>query len=193
VADGAELRLAESHDSEHVGTLTDSAHQIILPSLVRMIHYFSHMPIVTLENGKKYEISDDQIKEIEKTVEKKKFQIKNRWTGNVVFESEKTTWKEVIREAIDTGADLTGANLTGADLTDADLTDADLTGADLTGANLTGANLTRANLTDADLTGADLTMCLFYMGGYANENLEALVKAIRTVTKNGKKLEIPNE
>jgi uncharacterized protein YjbI with pentapeptide repeats len=171
------------------------------------------MPIITLENGKKYEVSDDKIAEIEKTVEKKKFQIKNRWTGNVVFESQKTTWKEVIREAIDadanlTGADLTGADLTGADLTRANLTDADLTGADLTRANLTDAdltdadltraNLTGANLTDADLTranltDANLTMCLFYMGGHFKANIEALVKAIRTIKKNGKTLDIPNK
>jgi hypothetical protein len=101
-------------------------------------------------------------------------QIKNWWTGVVIFECECDLDSESLRlgfavkayiekcRADLTRADLTDANLTGADLTGADLTDAnliraDLTGADLTDANLTDANLTRANLTGADLTGADLT------------------------------------
>jgi len=101
-----------------------------------------------------------------------KFEIKNRWSGNVQFACELSA--EIadksyglrlgfaVREAIKADADLTGADLTGADLTGADLTDADLTGADLTDAVLTdavltGADLTDADLTDAVLTGADLT------------------------------------
>jgi uncharacterized protein YjbI with pentapeptide repeats len=106
---------------------------------------------------------------------KVKLQIKNRWTGSVIFELEtennsmrktvdayikqelETKWRADLTRANLTGANLTGANLTRADLTRANLTGANLTGANLTGANLTRANLTRANLTDADLTGADLT------------------------------------
>ena len=59
--------------------------------------------------------------------EKKKIQIKNRWTGVVIMDVEAETL---------IGADLSGANLTGADLTGADLTGADLSGADLSGADL---------------------------------------------------------
>ena len=91
-----------------------------------------------------------------------KFEIKNRWSGNVQFACELSA--EIadksyglrlgfaVREAIKADADLTDA-----DLTDAVLTRADLPRADLTRADLTRAVLTRAVLTDADLTRADLT------------------------------------
>lgn len=70
------------------------------------------------------------------------FQIKHRWTGAVLFESESaTTLREAVLAAVAAWADLAGANLTRADLT----------GADLAGADLTRANLTRANLIWADL------------------------------------------
>ena len=94
-------------------------------------------------------------------------QIKERWTGAVIFEiaavAELTGAKFgarigfAARKAIEDRANLTDANLTGANLTDASLTDASLTDADLRGANLTDANLTGANLTGARLRGANLT------------------------------------
>jgi uncharacterized protein YjbI with pentapeptide repeats len=88
-----------------------------------------------------------------------KLSIKNRWTGEILFEYEKenNTIKDTVLAAIEASADLTDANLTDADLTDANLTDADLTRANLTRANLTRANLTRADLTRANLTRANLT------------------------------------
>ena len=107
-----------------------------------------------------------------------KIEIKNRWTGNILFEylSENNTIKKTVSEAIKSeanlrranlrGADLCGADLRGADLCGADLCGADLCGADLCGAdlrradlrraNLRGADLRRANLCGADLYGADL-------------------------------------
>ena len=75
--------------------------------------------------------------------------IKNRWTGEVIFQSTKTTYKEAIIEKGD-------ANLRGANLYDADLSGANLRGANLCGANLCGANLCDANLSGADLCGANL-------------------------------------
>jgi hypothetical protein len=83
-------------------------------------------------------------------------QIKNRWTGSIIFEysSENNTIKETVLEAIKSGADLSGANLSGSNLTGADLTGADLSGADLYRADLTGAYLTRANLSRANLSRA---------------------------------------
>ena len=92
-------------------------------------------------------------------MKKIKLQIKNRWTGNILFEYEKedNTIRQTIEKAVEAGADLTGAYLTGADLTGADLTGAYLKGAYLKGADLTGADLTGAYLTGADLKGADLT------------------------------------
>ena len=97
-----------------------------------------------------------------------KIEIRNRWTGAVVFEytKEGNTITETVLEAIrrdtdlcDTdlcSANLCDANLRGADLRDANLRDADLCGANLCGADLRGANLCGANLRDANLRGADL-------------------------------------
>ena len=87
-----------------------------------------------------------------------KIEIRNRWTGSVVFEytKEGNTITETVLDAIRRGADLCGANLYGADLRDADLRDADLYGADLRGADLRDANLCGANLCGADLRDANL-------------------------------------
>jgi len=92
-----------------------------------------------------------------------KIEIKNRWTGNILFEylSENNTIKKTVSEAIKSGANLRGANLRGADLCganlcEANLCEADLREADLCGANLRGANLRGADLREADLCGANL-------------------------------------
>ena len=92
-----------------------------------------------------------------------KIEIRNRWTGSVVFEytKEGNTITETVLDAIRRGADLRGADLRGADLRGADLCGADLCGAylcdaDLCGANLYGADLRDADLYDADLRGANL-------------------------------------
>ena len=108
-----------------------------------------------------------------------KIEIKNRWTGNILFEylSENNTIKKTVSEAIKSeanlreanlrGADLRGADLCGADLRRADLCGADLRRADLYEANLRRAdlyeaNLRRANLCGADLCGADLRRADLY-------------------------------
>ena len=87
-----------------------------------------------------------------------KIEIRNRWTGSVVFEytKEGNTITETVLDAIRRGADLRDADLCGADLRDADLCDADLCGADLCGADLRGSNLCDADLCGADLRGSDL-------------------------------------
>lgn len=87
-----------------------------------------------------------------------KIEIKNRWTGNILFEylSENNTIKKTVSEAIKSEANLRRANLCGANLRRANLCGADLYGADLRGADLRRANLRRANLYGADLCGADL-------------------------------------
>ena len=79
---------------------------------------------------------------------KLKIQIKNRWTGSILFEYEKedNTIKDTLIEAVKNDADLRGADLRGANLS----------GADLRGAGLRSANLRGADLRDADLSGADL-------------------------------------
>ena len=65
-----------------------------------------------------------------------KIEIKNRWTGTIIFEYEKenNTIKDTLLEAIKSGAYLRGAYLRDADLRDADLSGADLSVADLSGA-----------------------------------------------------------
>ncbi len=103
-----------------------------------------------LEDVKKY-IAEAENKKEEKVVG---IAIKNRFTGEIIFQSTKTTYKEAIQEK--GGADLRSADLHGADLRSADLRSADLYGADLSGANLRSANLRSANLHGADLRSADL-------------------------------------
>ena len=87
-----------------------------------------------------------------------KIEIRNRWTGSVVFEytKEGNTITETVLDAIRRGADLRDADLCGADLRGSNLRCADLCGADLRGSNLRCANLCDANLCDADLCGAYL-------------------------------------
>ena len=87
-----------------------------------------------------------------------KIEIKNRWTGNILFEylSENNTIKKTVSEAIKSEANLRRANLRGANLRRANLCGANLYGADLRGADLCGANLYGADLRGADLCGADL-------------------------------------
>ena len=87
-----------------------------------------------------------------------KIEIRNRWTGSVVFEytKEGNTITETVLDAIRRGADLRDANLCGAYLRGADLRGANLYGADLRGTDLRGANLRGANLYGADLCDAYL-------------------------------------
>lgn len=89
---------------------------------------------------------------------KVKIQIKNRWTGSILFEYEKedNTIKDTLIEAVKNKADLGGADLYGAYLRGAYLGDADLGDAYLRNADLGNAYLGDAYLLGADLGGADL-------------------------------------
>mgnify|MGYP002359880110 CR=1 FL=1 len=94
------------------------------------------------------------------------FEIKHRFTDEVLFSLECGSLKLCVIAAVKAktyldsanlgGADLGGADLGGADLRGADLRGADLRGADLGGADLRGADLRGADLRGADLGGADL-------------------------------------
>jgi hypothetical protein len=102
--------------------------------------------------------------------EEESIAIKNSWTGNVIFQSTKTTWKEAVEEAVENcdnlhEADLSGADLSGADLYKADLSGANFCEANLSGANFYGANLCEVNLRGANLNGADLQNAKFYGKG----------------------------
>ena len=124
-----------------------------------------------------------------------KIEIKNRFTGKVIFEYSKEnntiaeTVKEFIRKEIADGksradlrwADLSEANLSKADLSGADLSEANLSKADLSGAylrwadlseaDLSGADLSEANLSKADLSGANLSKANLRWANLSNANL----------------------
>ena len=131
-----------------------------------------------IDEIKKY-ISEIETKKEEKTIG---IVIKNRFTGSIIFQSTKSTYKDAIIEKGDAnlngasliGADLSYANLIGANLSDASLSDANLIGANLSYANLSGAdlsdaNLIGANLSDANLSGAELNSAKFYGKGGTKE------------------------
>jgi len=92
------------------------------------------------------------------------FQIKNRFTGAVIFECELSAdvaGKEyrfqlgfAVKKAVEARANLAGAYLADAYLADANLADANLVGAYLAGACLVGAYLAGACLVGANLAGA---------------------------------------
>ena len=85
------------------------------------------------------------------------FEIKNRWTGAVLYRSETAdTVRQAVEEAVKARADLRAANLRDADLRAANLSDADLRAANLSDANLRAADLRDANLSDANLSDANL-------------------------------------
>src|SRR3990167_4445552 len=78
---------------------------------------------------------------------KMKFEIKNQYSGFVIFSLETDSLKLCVEVAIKSGSDLSGAYLSWADLS----------GSDLSGADLSKANLSKANLSWADLSGSDLS------------------------------------
>jgi uncharacterized protein YjbI with pentapeptide repeats len=121
--------------------------------------------------------------ENEKLQEKKEIylEIKNRWTGDIIFKSTKTVWKDAVEEAIKSKAnlsvadlskaDLSGANLSEADLSKANLSGANLSEADLSKADLSGANLSEADLSKANLSGADLSEANLSVADLSEANL----------------------
>ena len=85
-----------------------------------------------------------------------KIEIKNRFTGSVLFEysKENNTIKETLLQALKENAYLRNADLRYADLSNADLSNAYLRYADLSNANLSNAYLRNAYLINADLSNA---------------------------------------
>jgi hypothetical protein len=80
-----------------------------------------------------------------------KFEIKNRFNGELIFEVETTSWKLAVELAIKAKADLRYADLSYADLRYANLSYANLRYADLSYADLRSADLRYADLRSADL------------------------------------------
>jgi hypothetical protein len=110
-----------------------------------------------------------------------KFEIKNRWTDDVMFtaeldaalkkESRGVQLGAAVRLAISADANLARANLADANLADANLADANLADANLAHANLAHANLARANLADANLAHANLADANLAHANLADANL----------------------
>ena len=149
----------------------------------------------TLKN-KEIELTQEEVNEIIKQntspIEEKKvgIAIKNRFTGEVIFQSTKTTWKEAVEEGGTDlrGADLRGADLRGANLRGANLRGADLYGADLYGADLRGADLYGADLRGANLRGAEMQNAKFYGKGGTTKikksQLDDFLKALGVVMED---------
>jgi len=135
-----------------------------------------------------YEKIKDQIEE-EKVKEKKekKIEIKNRWTGDIIFASTKKTFKEAVEEAANE-ANLCEADLRGANLSEANLSRADLSRANLYRANLRGANLYRADLDGANLYRANLREAKFWGRGgntrIKKSQVEEFFKALGVIVED---------
>ena len=107
-----------------------------------------------------------------------KIEIKNRYTGSIIFEytKENNTIKKTVEKAIEekvnlsysdlsysnlrgsdlSYSDLSSSNLRGSDLRGSDLSSSNLIGSDLRGSNLRGSDLSGSNLRDSDLRGSNL-------------------------------------
>ena len=108
--------------------------------------------------------------------------IKNRWTGDIIFKSTKTTLKDAVIQRLASSAnlrdaDLSDANLSGAHLIGAHLRDTNLSDADLSDADLRRANLIVADLIGADLSDAELNSAKFYGRGGTKELTKAQLPA----------------
>ena len=86
-----------------------------------------------------------------------KYEIKNRWSNELIFSADVESMKACLLAAIKSGADLRSAYLRSADLRSADLRSADLRSAYLRSADLRSADLRSADLRSADLSDADLS------------------------------------
>jgi hypothetical protein len=107
-----------------------------------------------------------------------KTQIKNRFTGAVIFEcdtpdnvSSGLAVRDALEKAVASGANLYGADLSGAHLYGANLYGANLSGANLSDANLYGAHLSCADLSGANLSGANLSGANLYGANLSGANL----------------------
>ena len=119
---------------------------------------------------------------------KTKIAIKNRFTGEIIFESKCNSILECLLQAIKSSAnlrfaDLRSANLSSANLRSADLSSAnlgyvnlssaDLSSADLSCANLSCANLSCADLRSANLSSADLSSADLSSANLSSANLSS--------------------
>jgi len=114
-----------------------------------------------IEELKKFIAEEDNKKE-EKVIG---IAIKNRFTGSIIFQSTKTTYKDAVQELLLSGADPSGADLSDADFSGADLRGVNFRSADLSDADFSGADLRGADFRDADFRGAELNCAKFFGRG----------------------------
>ena len=99
------------------------------------------------------------------------FEIKNRFTGEVLFSAECESLKICVEAAVKGNTNLYTTNLYNADLSNADLSNANLRNAYLYNADLSNANLRNADLSNADLSNADLSNANLRNANLRNANL----------------------
>jgi uncharacterized protein YjbI with pentapeptide repeats len=80
-----------------------------------------------------------------------KFEIKQRYTGAVLFALECGSMKLCVEAAVKAGSNLSYSDLRGSDLSGSNLSGSDLSYSDLRGSNLSGSNLRGSNLIGSDL------------------------------------------
>ena len=92
-----------------------------------------------------------------------KFEVRNRWTGDVQFTAEITVTPDMlpgvklglaVKWARKNGADLRDTNLRGSNLRYCNLSGSDLRDCNLSGSDLSGSNLRGSDLRDCNLSGA---------------------------------------
>ena len=90
---------------------------------------------------------------------KVKIEIKNRFTGKVLFEfeTENNTIQKTVEEAIKSGCDLSGCDLSFSDLRGCNLRGCNLSFSNLRGCDLSGCDLRGCDLSGCDLRGCDLS------------------------------------
>ncbi len=136
----------------------------------------------------KYKISDAQIEGfLDELVYKKlitqtelnhrlpisvrEFHIHHRFSNEVIFSAEATSFARLVEMAAASGVDLGHSDLSGCHLPGIDLSGARLFRAKMARANLVGVDLTGARLEEADLVSADLYGAILYKANLARADL----------------------
>lgn len=99
------------------------------------------------------------------------FRIRHRFSNQVIFSHEATSFAALVEMAAASGIDLGNCDLGGCYLPGIDLSGARLCGAKLAGANLVGVDFTGAQLNGADLVSANLHGTILYKANLAKANL----------------------
>ena len=99
------------------------------------------------------------------------FRIRHRFSNEVIFSHEATSFAALVQMAAASGIDLGNCDLGGCYLPGIDLSGARLCGAKLAGANLVGVDFTGAQLNGAELVSANLHGTILYKANLAKANL----------------------